>query len=136
SCFAFSNSRRVGLDQGPDCKRETMGRHRSFPAGKQHPALRDDAAPAAQDFAQRSSTRPIGDAIAGAARSIAGSGPPPAKAPGSREGVSLAVSVLKQPFQPRAGASDQSLNSSHPQNDQSNEERDETDLHHWKHYIG
>src|ERR1700737_2042043 len=92
-----------------------MGRHRSFPAGKRRLALRDDPAPAARDLTPGSSNRLVSHAIAGAARSIAGSGPPLAKAPGSREGFSLAVSVLKQPFQPRAGASDQSLNSSHPQ---------------------
>jgi hypothetical protein len=57
-----------------------MGRHRSFPAGKQHLALRDDPAPAAQDLTPRSSERLVSDAIAGAGRSIAGSGPPPAKA--------------------------------------------------------
>jgi hypothetical protein len=56
----------VGLDQDPDCERETMGRHRSFPAGKQHLALRDDPAPAAQDLTPRSSERLVSDAAAGA----------------------------------------------------------------------
>src|ERR1700731_826239 len=60
-----------------------------FPAGKQRLALRDDPAPAAQDLAPRSPERLVSDAIAGAGRSIAGSGPPLAKAPGSREGFPL-----------------------------------------------
>src|ERR1700738_2218292 len=77
-----------GLIRASVAKRETVGRHRSFPAGKQRLALRDDAAPAAQDLAPRSSERLVSDAFAGAARSIVGSGPPLAKAPGSREGVS------------------------------------------------
>jgi len=79
----------VGLDQGLCCERETVGRHRRFPAGKQHLALRDDPAPAAQDLTPRSSERLVSDAIAGAVRSIAGFGPPLAKAPRSRKGFSL-----------------------------------------------
>src|ERR1700738_3482500 len=47
-----------------------------------------------------------------------------------------AVSVLKQPFRPRAGASGQPLNSSRQQSDQRNGERDEADYHNWKHYVG
>jgi hypothetical protein len=39
-----------------------MGRHRSVPAGKQHPALRDDPAPGAQDLTSRSSNRLVRDA--------------------------------------------------------------------------